>query len=113
MCAVKTPKIKQPKDSEQKPLPVIRNPLLDGILGNIASLRNGRNSLRINLLNPLAIPVGGGVGGGGGGTSGGGLGSGGGGGSLSGGTSGTSSGGSTGAARETSTRSRDDGTDIR
>ena len=83
MCAVKTPKIKQSEAEKNKPLPVIRNPLLDGILGNIASLRNGRNSLRINLLNPLAIPVGGGVGGGGGGATGGGMTSGSGNGSLS------------------------------
>lgn len=37
---------------------IIRNPLLDGLLGNVSGLRNGRNSLRIDLLSPLAIPSG-------------------------------------------------------
>lgn len=58
MCAVKKPKIKEDPNAS-KPLPVLRNPFLDGLLGNVAALRNGRNALRINLLNPLAIPVGG------------------------------------------------------
>jgi len=53
MCSVKTPKVKEEKE---KKLPVIRNPILDGMLGNIAAIRNGRNALRIDLLNPLAIP---------------------------------------------------------
>lgn len=70
MCVVKTPKIpNSPEDN--KPLPILRNPFLDGLLGNIAATRDGRNSLRIPL-NPLGIPVGGGVGGGGGGGIGGG-----------------------------------------
>jgi hypothetical protein len=68
MCVASKPKI--PKDdpaTQDKPLPILRNPLLDGLLGNIASLRGGRNALRIDLINPLAIPAGGAVGGGGGG----------------------------------------------
>lgn len=99
MCAVKKPKI----DSEDpKDLPVLRNPLLDGMLGNIAALRNGRNAFRINLINPLAIPVGGGPGGVGGG--------GGGGGGTSGGTGGGSTGGSnSGSSGGTITRERDFG----
>lgn len=75
MCIVKKPKIHTDPADEQKDPPVLRNPILDGMLGNIAALRGGRNSLRINLLNPLAIPVGGGSGGAmgaGGGSSGGG-----------------------------------------
>lgn len=63
MCVVKKPKIPTSPD-DNKDLPILRNPFLDGMLGNIAALRNGRNSLRIPL-NPLGIPVGGGVGGGG------------------------------------------------
>ena len=97
MCLVKTPSIPKPTDAEtKKPLPVLRNPLLDGLLGNIAALRNGRNGLRIDRINPLAIPPGG-IGGGGGNTIGGGGGGGlgGGGGGLSGGGGGTTGGTST------------------
>lgn len=95
MCAVKKPKI---KDEKPKELPILRNPLLDGMLGNIAALRNGRNAFRINLANPLAIPVGGGptIGGGFGGGFGGGGGSGGGSSSGGGGSSSGGSGSSTG-----------------
>jgi hypothetical protein len=100
MCLVKKPHIPDPtKDGQDKPLPILRNPMLDGLLGNIAALRNGRNSLRIPL-NPLGIPVGGGGGGGMGGYPGSGLGGGlgGGGGTSGGGTSGggTSGGGTSG-----------------
>lgn len=102
MCLVKKPKIKSSEEDQKDPA-VLRNPFLDGLLGNIAALRGGRNSLRIPLIDPLKIPVGGGPGGGfggsyGGGGSGGGSSSGGGstsGGTSSGGTSGgTTSGGS-------------------
>jgi hypothetical protein len=87
MCLVSKPHIPDPTQND-KPLPILRNPFLDGLLGNIAALRNGRDSLRIPL-NPLGIPVGGGVGGG--------VVSGSGGGSSSGGSpSGESSSGSTG-----------------
>lgn len=87
MCAVKKPSI--PKPEEEKDLPILRNPILDGLLGNIAALRNGRNAFRIDLLNPLTIPVGGGPGGGGVGGGGSGGGSTG-GGSTGGGTTSTS-----------------------
>lgn len=92
MCLVKTPKI-DPSAEKDKPLPILRNTFLDGLLGNVSALRNGRNSLRIPL-NPLGIPVGGG--GSGGGVSAGGGGSGGSssGGSSFSGTGGTSGGGS-------------------
>jgi hypothetical protein len=87
VCAVKKPKVKSEKPKE---LPILRNPILDGMLGNIAAIRNGRNAFRINLINPLTIPVGGGpsgnIGGGSGSTPGG----------TSGGTSGGSSGGTSG-----------------
>lgn len=105
MCLVKKPKIKTNPDSEKDP-PVIRNPLLDGMLGNIAAIRGGRNSLRINLANPLNIPAGGGtgtgVGGGGGGapTSGGGSSSGG----SSGGSFSRPSGGGSGGSGYTGSR---------
>lgn len=94
MCVVHTPKINQ-DPNDNKPLPILRNQMLDGMLGNIAALRDGRNSLRIPL-NPLGIPVGGGagVGGSSGGSSSGGSS---GGGSSSGGSSagGSSGGGGT------------------
>lgn len=89
MCVVKKPKIKTDPAQEQKDPPVIRNPILDGMLGNIAALRGGRNALRIDLLNPLNIPAGGGTG----------VGPGGGGGSSGGGGSGGSSGGSNGGTK--------------
>lgn len=55
MCLVKKPKI--PKDQgKDKPLPVLRNPILDGMLGNIAALRAGTSAFRIDLINPLKIP---------------------------------------------------------
>lgn len=93
MCVAKKPKIKEDPNADKDP-PILRNPILDGMLGNIASLRNGRNALRINLLNPLAIPVGGGGGGG--------LGSGGGSGNSGGGfSSGTSSGGTSSGSTDT------------
>lgn len=48
MCLVKTPKI-QNSDAgqEQKPLPVLTNPILDGIDPSTKALRVGRSSLRI------------------------------------------------------------------
>lgn len=89
MCLVKKPKIKTSADDQKDP-PVLRNPILDGMLGNIAAIRGGRNALRIDLANPLAIPAGGGTGTG--------VGGGGGGAPSSGGTSsGSSSGGSGGS----------------
>jgi hypothetical protein len=87
MCVAKTPHIDSSDPKGQKDPPILRNPILDGMLGNIAALRGGRNALRIDLLNPLAIPVGGGVGGGFGGGGGGGSGGSSGGGTSSGGTS--------------------------
>lgn len=76
MCVVKTPKIPKPDPSAaSKPPPIIRNPILDGLLGNIAATRAGTSAFRIDLINPLTIPTGGGLGGGaasGGGGSGGG-----------------------------------------
>lgn len=86
MCMVKKPKVKEPKEKDPA---IIRNPLLDGLLGNIAAIRNGRNMFRIDLLNPLTIPGGPGAGGGGGGGFGGGSGGGGGGGSSGGGGGGS------------------------
>lgn len=93
MCIVKTPKIPDPatNGATDKPLPILRNPILDGMLGNIAALRAGTSGFRIDLLNPLTIP-GGPRGGGFGGGNGYGGGSGG-GGSSGGGSSGGSSGG--------------------
>jgi hypothetical protein len=70
VCVVKTPKIQTQAQTDQqanKPLPILRNPLLDGLLGNIAALRSGTSAFRIDLLNPLTIPggaVGGSAGGG-------------------------------------------------
>lgn len=61
MCVVKTPKIPTTTQQDtQKPLQVLRNPLLDGIDGSINSLRIGRNSLRIDrsgsgIQSPLSI----------------------------------------------------------
>ena len=51
MCLVKTPKIKNDgstSGSSDKPLPILRNPLLDGISGSIRSLQLGRAALRID-----------------------------------------------------------------
>lgn len=88
MCVVKKPSIPPPSQADQqKPLPILRNPILDGMLGNIASLRSGTSAFRIDLANPLTIGAGpGGFGG---------SGSGGGSGGSSGGSSGSYSGGST------------------
>jgi hypothetical protein len=93
LCAVKKPKISKTEQEKDKELPVLRNPFLDGMLGDIAALRSGTSAFRIDLLNPLTIPVGGGIGGVGPGAGGGSTGgaSSGGGGSTSGG--GTFSGG--------------------
>lgn len=51
MCIVKTPKIKNPTPTGEadKPLPVLRNPLLDGINPTTNALRIGRDNLRIDL----------------------------------------------------------------
>lgn len=92
MCVVKKPKITAADQEKDKSLPILRNPILDGMLGNIASLRNGTSAFRIDLINPLTIPRGGAGGGAtGGGTSGGTSGGG-----TSGGTSSGSTGGTTG-----------------
>lgn len=57
MCLVKTPKIKNPTSSEtDKPLPILRNPLLDGIDPSTKALRVGRQSLRIDR-NPASGPT--------------------------------------------------------
>lgn len=58
MCLVSKPSIPAPSAAEQaKPLPIIRNPILDGLVGNIAALRAGTNAFRIDLANPLTIPT--------------------------------------------------------
>lgn len=99
MCIVKTPKIPDPatNGAADKPLPILRNPILDGLLGNIAATRAGTSAFRIDLLNPLKIPGGGNRGGSGSGSGGGpgGVGGVGGSGSSGGGSSGGSSGGGT------------------
>lgn len=97
MCVAKKPKIPS-SASQEKPLPIIRNPLLDGLLGDIAATRTGTSGFRINLLNPLTLPVGGGgIGGGGAGSvSGGSAGGGGGSSAPSGGGGGGSGGGFSG-----------------
>jgi hypothetical protein len=88
VCVVDTPEIPQPTPQEQnKPLPIIRNPILDGLLGNIAATRAGTSAFRIDLVNPLTIPSGPGPGAGGGGGGGSGGGGSGGGGGTSGGSS--------------------------
>lgn len=69
MCVVKTPKIKD-DGSSKKPLPILRNPFLDGLAGSIQSIRLGRSSLRIDRIFDGATG-GGGSSGGGGGSSGG------------------------------------------
>lgn len=51
MCLVKTPKIANPTSSggtADKPLPILRNPLLDGINPTTNALRIGRTNLRID-----------------------------------------------------------------
>lgn len=50
MCLVKTPKIKAPTSTsgQDKPLPILRNPLLDGIDPTTNALRIGRTNLRID-----------------------------------------------------------------
>lgn len=49
MCVVKTPKIAQPTTpATEKPLPILRNTLLDGIDPSTQSLRIGRGNLRID-----------------------------------------------------------------
>lgn len=104
MCVVKTPKIPTPSASQQdKPPPIIRNPILDGLLGNIAAVRQGTSAFRINLVNPLTIPTGGGLGGGGASGGGGAGGGSGGGGSTSSGSTDTSAstGGGGGSSRFT------------
>jgi len=58
MCLVKKPTVPTSATADaQKDPAVIRNPILDGLLGDVSALRNGRNSLRIDLANPLAIPA--------------------------------------------------------
>lgn len=49
MCVVKTPKIQNPTSQQDKPLPILRNPLLDGINPTTNALRIGRNNLRLDL----------------------------------------------------------------
>lgn len=95
MCVAKKPSVGTDPTSQKDP-PILRNSILDGMLGNIAALRGGRNALRIDLLNPLAIPVGGGIGGGSG------IGGGGSGGSSSSGADSGGGGGSGGTTTRTS-----------
>lgn len=56
MCLVSKPKIPQSSatDTSQN-IPIIRNPLLDGLVSNEAQ---GNNPFRIDLINPLTIPGG-------------------------------------------------------
>ncbi len=59
MCVVKTPKITAPSTAAQsdKPLPVLRNPYLDGIGPTIRAQRTGMSSLRIDRgTTPKATP---------------------------------------------------------
>lgn len=52
VCVVKAPKIKNPTPSQaeqDKPLPILRNPLLDGINPTTQGLRIGRDNLRLDL----------------------------------------------------------------
>lgn len=50
MCLVKTPKVANPTSTTapDKPLPILRNPLLDGIDPTTNALRIGRSNLRID-----------------------------------------------------------------
>lgn len=49
MCLVKTPKIKTTAEtSADKPVPILTNPILDGLNPSIQSLRIGRSSLKID-----------------------------------------------------------------
>ncbi len=48
MCIVKTPKVQASSATDNKPLPILRNPFLDGIDQSLNSLRIGRNQLRID-----------------------------------------------------------------
>ena len=58
MCVVKTPKIKAPtQPGSDKPLPILTNPILDGIDPTTNSLRVGRRSLRIDRTVPPAPPI--------------------------------------------------------
>lgn len=57
MCLVSKPKIpvSSATDTTQN-IPIIRNPLLDGLVSNE---EQGNNPFRIDLINPLTIPGGG------------------------------------------------------
>lgn len=57
MCLVSKPKIPAPTAAEQsgQNLPVIHNPLLDGL---VTQESQGNNPFRIDLINPLTIPGG-------------------------------------------------------
>lgn len=59
MCIVKTPKIQNTgTTSSDKPLPVLQNPILDGLNPSIQSLRIGRSALRIDPVAPGSpVPV--------------------------------------------------------
>lgn len=65
MCIVSTPKISNPTPAQDKPLPIIRNPLLDNY-SPATSARIGRSALRTDLpvdpaasgyTSPLVAPV--------------------------------------------------------
>lgn len=57
MCVVKAPKIANTGTVDKdKPLPVLRNPLLDSIDGTVSSIRVGRNALRIDRAGVQAPP---------------------------------------------------------
>lgn len=49
MCVVKTPKVQNPTNpATDKPLPILRNPLLDGVNPMTNGLTIGRNNLRLD-----------------------------------------------------------------
>lgn len=58
MCLTKTPRIVSPTTSaaNDKPLPVLRNPFLDGIDPLIQARRTGTGSLRIDRGPPRTSP---------------------------------------------------------
>ena len=60
MCLVKTPKIAKPTPAQgqDKPLPILRNPLLDGIDPTTNALRIGRSNLRIDRATAATAPSG-------------------------------------------------------
>lgn len=56
MCVVKTPKLPSTSTAD-KPLPVLRNPYLDGMSPEIKALRKGRSALRIDPIRSQHAPT--------------------------------------------------------